>query len=299
VPTVSPHSVFPSTVSLPISFERRSRPRVHRPHRLAVLAVAILLLILSAGTVPAQTFDATNLRQPTDLAATWLVNSGDDPAYAQPDFDDSNWIRFDPKGSLKSVFGDSLPEVVWYRLHVKVQPTQTGLGLSEYYLSSAFEIYANGQRILANGRVKPFAANTFGGRLLSRIPDQAIATGTVVIALRVDISKAEWGDAHPGLYPYNLTLGQQSELQEHNWLTVIGQNASAWMTEVFGMGLGIVALALFSAQRQHREYLWIFLQFFADTCSLPLVWYEYFHNVPANWELMKQPISMPVQYLLS
>ncbi|MGA2851431.1 MAG: PP2C family protein-serine/threonine phosphatase [Terracidiphilus sp.] len=257
-----------------------------------MLAALILLLVLPAATVPAQTFDATNLRQPTDLAATWLVHGGDDPSYAEPGFDDSSWTHFDSNGSLKSALGDGRPEVVWYRLHVKVQPTQVGLGLSEFYLSSAFEVYANGQKILASGRVKPFAANTLGGRLLSRIPDKEIATGAVVIAVRLHVSKGEWGDAHPGLYSYNLTLGQESALQEHNWLTVIGQNASSWMTDVFGLGLGIVALALFSAQRNHWEYLWIFLQFFAATCVLPLIWYEYFHNVPANWDLLRQPLSI-------
>ena len=280
------------TVPLHRTLECRPNTRRHGAFRLAALAAAFLLLILSAATLPAQTFDATNLRQPTDLAATWLVSSGDDPAYAQPGFDDSGWIPFDPKGSLKTVLGDSLPEVVWYRLHVKVLPAQTGLALSEFYLSSAFEIYANGQLIMANGRVKPFAANTFGGRLLSRIPDQEIATGTVVIALRVHISKSDWGDAHPGLYPYNLTLGQQSALQEHNWLIVIGQNAPTWMTGLFAVGLGIVALALFFSQPQHKEYLWIFLQFFANVCILPLVLYEYFHNVPANWDLLRQPLNI-------
>lgn len=279
------------TVFLSRQFECRPSPRRQSAFRLALLAVAILLLILPAATLPAQTFDATNLRQPTDLRATWLVHDGDDPAYAQPGFDDSNWTRFDVNNALTSVMPGK-PEVVWYRLHLKVQPTQSELSMSEYYLASAFEIYANGQEILANGRVKPFAANTFGGRLLSRIPEKEIATGSVVIAVQAHISKGEWGDAHPGLYSYNLTLGQRSALQEHAWLTVIGQNAPSWMTDIFGLGLGIVALALFSAQRRHLEYLWIFLQFFTATCILPLVWYEYFHNVPANWDLLRQPLSI-------
>jgi len=280
------------TVFLSRPLECRPRPRRQGAFRLAMLAAAFLLLVLPAATVPAQSFDATNLRQPTDLAATWLVHGGDDPAYAQPGFDDSGWTRFNPDGSLKSVLGNSAPEVVWYRLHVKVQPSQLGLSLSEFYLSSAFEIYANGQKILANGRVMPFAAFTLGGRLLARIPDKEIATGSVVIAVRTHISKGEWGDTHPGLYSYNLTIGQESQLREHNWLTVIGQNAPAWMTNVLALGLGIVALALFSAQRQHLEYLWIFLQMFATTCILPLIWYEYFHNVPANWDLLRQPLSI-------
>jgi len=65
-----------------------------------------------------------------------------------------------------------------------------------------------------------------------------------------------------------------------------------WVTVLLGIGLGIVALTLFSAQRKQKEYLWIFLQFFAAGCVVPLTFYEYFHNVPASWDLMRQPLSI-------
>ena len=56
---------------------------------------------------------------------------------------------------------------------------------------------------------------TQNGRLLKRIPDEQIATGSVVIALRVHISKTEWGSPGPGFYSKNLTLGQESALHDH------------------------------------------------------------------------------------
>ena len=260
--------------------------------RLLCIAGVMLLLGMAAAAVRAQTFDATNLRQPTDLATTWRVHAGDDPAYARPDFDDSHWTRFSSTASLKSVIGNDRPEVVWYRLHVKVEPTQTGLALSEFYIASAFEVYVNGERIMRNGQVAPYKAYTYQGILLKRIKNEQIATGSLLIAVRVHISKNEWGDPYPGMYATNLTLGEKYALQEHNWLTVIGQNAPTWVNDLLGLGLGIVALALFSAQRRQWEYLWIFLQFFSSTCALPLVMYEYFHNVPAQWDLLRQPLSI-------
>jgi hypothetical protein len=248
-------------------------------------------LASAAALLPAQTFDATNLRAPADLATTWLIHGGDDPACAQPNFDDSRWTRFDSNTSIKGVLPNR-PDVVWYRLHVKVLPSQTGLALSEYYLSSAFEVYVNGERVMQTGQVAPFKAYTYDALLLAPIPDRQIATGSLVIAVRAHISTNEWGDAFPGLYSSNLTIGQRSALEEHNWLGVIGQNAPTWMTDIFGMGLGIVALALFSAQRRQWEYLWIFLQFFFSTCELPLTFYKYFHNIPANWDLLREPLGM-------
>jgi drug/metabolite transporter (DMT)-like permease len=254
--------------------------------------VACLCLAGAAHPAKAQTFDATNLRQPTDLAATWLVHGGDDPAYARPDFDDTAWTRFDSNKSLKSVLPDNHPEVVWYRLHVKVLPTQTGLALAEWNIASAFEVYVNGERLMQCGRVAPFEAHTFSARLLEAIPDRQLAAGSLVIALRVHISRLEWDDQFAGYYSSNLTLGQEQALSDHNWLIVIGQNAPGLVANFLGLGLGIVALALFSSQRRHWEYLWIFLQFFCNSCTLPLTVYEYFHNVPANWDLLRQPLSI-------
>jgi sigma-B regulation protein RsbU (phosphoserine phosphatase) len=252
----------------------------------------LAFLALVSTSLPAQNFDATNLRAPADLAATWLVQGGDDPAYAQPNFDDSGWTRYDSNTSIKSTFQNSHPDVVWYRLHVKVLPTQTGLALSEFYISSAFEVYVNGERVMQTGQVAPFKAYTYGAILLAPIQDTQVATGSLVIAVRAHISTNEWGDSFPGFYSNNLTLGQRSALEEHNWLTVIGQNAPNWMTDIFAMGLGIVALALFSAQRRQWEYLWIFLQFFFSTCELPLTFYKYFHNIRADWDLLREPLGM-------
>ncbi len=257
-----------------------------------VPALTLLCLALVPAYLTAQTFDATNLRGPADLATIWLIHGGDDPAYAQPNFDDSHWTRFDSNTSIRGALPNSHPDVVWYRLHVRVLPSQTGLALSEFFISSAFEVYVNGERVLQTGQVAPFKAYTYNALLLAPIPDRQIATGSLVIAVRAHISTNEWGDAFPGFYSTNLTIGQRSALEEHNWLSVVGQNAPTWMTDIFAMGLGIVALALFSAQRKQWEYLWIFLQFFFSTCELPLTFYKYFHNIPANWDLLREPLGM-------
>jgi hypothetical protein len=237
-------------------------------------------------------FDATNLRQPTDLGTTWLVKAGDDPAYARPEFDDTQWTRVDPSGDVKSVFPNSRPEVLWYRLHVKVAPTQSGLGLAERSLSQAFEIFVNGQRIMQTGQVAPFVRYTQDARLLAPIPDAQVATGSLVIALRVHVSRSEWDSTHPGLYTPNLTLGMQHAMWEHIWIVEIGQEALNSIAVLSGLGLGFVALALFAAQRRQWEYLWIFLQFFFAAGALSLVLIADFYNVPVGWTWVPQPFRI-------
>jgi hypothetical protein len=261
-------------------------------YRCLLVLVACFGLTLVKTVAKAQTFDATNLRQPTTLGAIWLVEAGDDPAYGRPEFDDSQWVRVDPSADVKSIFPNSYPEVLWYRLHVKVAPTQSGLGLAERSLSSAFEIFVNGQRIMQTGRVAPFVRYTQDARLLAPIPDTQVATGSLVIALRVHVSRSEWDSKYPGLYTPNLTLGMQHAMWEHIWIVEIGQEALNSITVLSGLGLGFVALALFAAQRRQWEYLWIFLQFFFAACALSLVLIADFYNVPVGWTWLPQPFRI-------
>ena len=96
-------------------------------------------------------FDATDLTKPTELASTWLVHAGDDPAFAQPGFDDSGWARFDPSTSIHALLPGANPRIVWYRLHVKAAPAQAGLALQESNLSAAFTVYSNGVPLISAG----------------------------------------------------------------------------------------------------------------------------------------------------
>ncbi len=253
---------------------------------------------LCAQTPQAGTFDATTLRHPTALSMTWLLKAGDDPTYAQTEFDDSKWTVVDPNETLLRIF-QSRPEVVWYRLHVKVAPNDTGLSLGEYYLDSAFEIYVNGKKLMATGSVSPFKPSTFDAYLLKRIPDADISTGSLVIALRVHISPSDWAAGFPGLYSYNLTMGQEHALRDSTWLTLIGLNALGWFGTITGFGLGIVALALFVAQSHQREYLWIFLLFLTGALSLLFTFYRYFHNGPTEWLYLAQLLQIAALIFLT
>jgi hypothetical protein len=222
----------------------------------------------------------------------WLVHAGDDLTYAQPGFDDSQWTAFDPAKSLKTVFPKSEPEVVWYRLHVKVATDDPDLAITERHISSALELYANGERLIKTGGVAPYQAYSDGARILAPLPAAQLATGTVVLALRVHLSHAEWGESNPGLTAASLSIGQQHELSEHRWLRAIGNNAIHWVNQLLLFGLGMVALALFLAQRRHREYLWIFLQFVAQFAALPWSLTMLFREIPENVALLELPLNV-------
>ncbi len=255
---------------------------IHRSYRRAILSClfAALMLCLTLAA-PAQTFDATNIHQPTDLYATWLVHAGDNPSFAAPDLDDSQWTRFDAAKPISTIYPQH-PEIVWYRLHVKVGPRRTGLALEETNLSKAFELYANGRRILTVGSIRPFKAYDSEGLLLASIPAAATQTGTFVLAIRAYISPQDWAGQYAGFYPTNLTLGDEAALHDHIWLTVIGAHAVAWAATLISLFVSVAALLLYTAHRNHKEYLWLAFQGLITTCTFPLNVYPLLHPYP-NW----------------
>lgn len=274
-----------------------ARRLMSRAPRISLSTVFVLLFVLLAPCARAQTFDATHLRQPANLDVKWLVQAGDNLAYASPDFDDARWPLFDPSGSIGSVFPQH-PDVVWYRLHVKVDPAQTGLALSEINISRAFEIYVNGERLIASGRVAPFVPYTTSARLLAPIPQRMLASGSLVIAMRVHISALEWSAGpNSGFNSDNLTIGQEQTLYRDNWLSVIGQNTFGWLSDGLAVCLGVVALVLFAAQRRQTEYLWIFAVGVMALFLTPTLVITQFRNIPMGWILLSDLTRLVSPYI--
>ncbi len=245
-----------------------------------------LFLALFETCAHTQSFDATRLRQPSSLGdVKWRVNAGDDPAFAYPSFADSSWPLFDPHKPIDALYPQR-PLVIWYRLHVKVDPSTSDLALSENYISQAFEIYVNGERLMELGRVSPWVAYTSRARVLLPIPDRLLANGEVVIAMRVHISPVEWHGQQPGYSASNLSIGQAQTLYQYNWLTEIGANAMDWVDRFLVIGLGFVALVLYVSQRSQTVYLWIFAVGAVVLAETPLLVISTFRNVSTNWEFL-------------
>ena len=236
-------------------------------------------------------FDATDLRGPTDLAEGWLVYAGDDPAFARPDFDDSSWTPFNTTAdSLHKLFPGYRPEVVWYRLHVKVAPTHGGMALLETGISRAFEVYSNGAKLIQAGRIQPYSAYDTRARLLAPIPESQVATGSIVVALRVHIDPREWSFLRPGYSSANLTLGMESALREHVWFSIITGHALDWLDDLLNICLLLGGVLLYSTQRNRPEYLWLSLWTLAWLSTAPLDLYSRFRTFPLIWHALDASI---------
>jgi len=256
-----------------------------------LLTAALLVALAGIGqgvSLYAETpvFDATHLPAPSEFSAKWFVHAGDDPAYARPDFDDSQWTLFDPTTSFDKIYGKSRPSIVWYRLRVKVDPAQKNLALNEFGLAHAFEIYVNGERLITVGRVAPFVAYTYRADVVKKIPERQIATGTLLIAMRMYIMPSEWAvQGEAGYGSSNLRIGQYDALDNERWLRILGTNLLSEVANLFSVALGIVALVLFFSHRKQTEYLWIagLAAFFVIDSQTSVI--ESVVNIPLFWKV--------------
>jgi hypothetical protein len=253
-------------------------------------------LLLAQSAIP--TFDARHLTELRDVNGTWLVQVGDDPAYANPGFDDSHWKALDLRTPLPTLLHGERPQIVWYRLRVQVDPGQTGIALREETLARAFEVYVNGERLMTSGRFAPFRPYTYNSQILARIPDRMVQSGHLLLAVRAGITGQEWSNGFPGLSAGNLTLGPEGALADKDWLEVIGENFASYLDALLTVALGFVALALFVSQRRQREYLWIFALGMVQLAQLPIRVICLFDNIPIGWRFFNAAFTIPEPFLL-
>ncbi|WP_434995717.1 alpha/beta hydrolase-fold protein [Arthrobacter sp. Ld5] len=177
---------------------------------LAVTAVALAPALPAIGapspgaalaSEPAAPGSTTNL----DLSGTWKFTVGDDPAYAEPSFDDSDWT------SLQVPETDGAPQFAdydgfgWYRLTFDLPDDAEGQNLvaSLGFLDDADEAFLNGVRIGSSGSMPPDAQSQWFEQRLYPVPAEApVFGGTNTLSVRVyDMSGGGgWYQGPVGIY---------------------------------------------------------------------------------------------------
>jgi hypothetical protein len=141
------------------------------------------------------------------LNGPWAFHPGDDMAWAQPDFDDSQWASMDltpPPGSYDPVLGTSgyvpgwtargyqhLAHFAWYRLRVDVRNTaetaragRLALRMPDN-LDDAYQVYVNGQYIGEFGRFTESGVTFYGAQPEEFALPGDVRNGPITIAVRM------------------------------------------------------------------------------------------------------------------
>jgi phosphoserine phosphatase RsbU/P len=79
-----------------------------------------------------------------------------------------------------------------------------------------------------------------------------------------------------------VTVGEESAMHDHALLNAIVIYAEPVMESLLALAVALVSLALFTARRQRREYLWVFLTGALFALQMPFNLYGLAHNVSAD-----------------
>ncbi len=205
------------------------------------------------------------IRGVVTLDGAWRFHTGDDPRWANPDYDDSSWQTINVSQSLTDQGFDTYTGFAWYRIRLQpefvsqfggqpgnVQPALLVIG----HTVGQIAVYVNGQEAghtrgmtdtLSEYQSQPFIVPLSG----SGPVEVAIRTwaGPTISIGRGLLDKVELGPRDEIADRLSMAIG-------HRWNEGI---ISAMFVAFLFLGVAILGAALYLAQRHHSEYLWLAL----------------------------------------
>jgi phosphoserine phosphatase RsbU/P len=252
----------------------------------------VSLLLLAALVAPAAFALDSPLIAPLQLGSGivpleqgWRTQAGNNPAWAQPDFDDSAWQR-----ATLSAHAPLPARPRWYRLRLPLNPDESPLALLIMVPSGSFELWIDGKRVpgfLIASWLRMSSSHEFVVPLPS-------GGGETEIALRVSFPPylAETYGGAISVY-----LGGTPVAKDEASASRDRRSLNYLPSALFNIALalaGLGALVLFFAQRPRLEYLWLGLYFLILGASTAL-WRAVDGGLLPYWvnSLLSDPIIYP------
>jgi signal transduction histidine kinase/DNA-binding response OmpR family regulator len=190
------------------------------------------------------------------LAGEWRFHLGDDPAFAQPAYDDSSWSTLPVPGGWGRHGHAGYSGIAWYRRAVTLDPetlrSPRALGLAMGKVDSAYEVYAGGLRLGGVGALPPSARLEYDRHATFVLPREAVGEGgRLVLAVRVYKAPitTRWGG---GLVEGAFLLGPLDTLTRRE---AVAELPEVSLALVFVLA-GAYHLQLYRRRRELREYFW-------------------------------------------
>jgi beta-galactosidase/beta-glucuronidase len=137
---------------------------------------------------------AQDYQKIVDLNGRWEFSIGDNPNWADPDYNDSNWERVDVPSAWENQGFHGYDGFAWYRTSFTYSTSLKGqsLFLKLGNIDDVDEVFVNGKRIGQSGSFPPRYATAYNSNRLYNIPS-AILHENNVIAVRVYDDVGEGG----------------------------------------------------------------------------------------------------------
>ncbi len=206
-----------------------------------------------------------------ELTGPWKFHVGDDPAWAQRDFDDSSWEDMDlTRGSSGFARGwtarghAGYSGYAWYRLQIEVVGAKRSLALKmPDTFDDAYQVFVNGQRIGEFGKFSSHRVTAYSSLPTAFRLSKGFRDGKLTIAIRMWMDSAtpfnspDAGGLHePPELGYATDITSQVRLDWDDIGHYVGSGFLEMLILVMAL---LMALTLFWLDRQEKSYLWLAL----------------------------------------
>jgi serine phosphatase RsbU (regulator of sigma subunit) len=235
----------------------------------------LCLALIGAAPVAGQTVDLT--KQTVLLAdlskAKWRFHPGDDPRWADPAFDDSQWPLLAGDRSWDEQGYKGYSGYAWYRIHLKLPP-DAPFAIAPGHIHDSYEVFADGVKVGQWGPLSP------GSVPLARYNAGTIQAGSPGHSGEIEVAIRTW---HWSVWaPYNgggfgggpVLLGAPAVVADRD---AHRADAAILTTGLPGLAIasasilaGLLALLLYLKERSSPEYFWFGL---LEVCNgLGTIW---------------------------
>jgi hypothetical protein len=206
------------------------------------------------------------------LDGHWRFHTGDNPAWASSDFDDSQWPVLESNLPWSQQGYAGYEGFAWYRFSVRVPDGSKRWSLYPGRTLMAYQVFLDGQMIGSHGVIFSNMVS-HGSPQAFVIRPAAAGPRTLDFAIRVWHNPI-WAAYAPGGYLSSSSLGD-SRLIEQRIATdrLLGLNTfvNDYTYAVLGALVGLVVLVLFLIRRNEHEYLWFALLVLANAADIALL----------------------------
>lgn len=255
-----------------------------------VLLLVVVLTSACAG-LHAQTFSLITGREPVaSLNGLWRFHTGDDPDWANPNFDDSQWplLRSDESWAKQGYKGYS--GYAWYRFNVQLPAGLDHLSLLLPPLRTSYQVFVDGKQVGSFGQMLPPTALQVGAAVLhSREAEFPLNFNgpteprKITVALRV-WHWPGWSRYYGGGPENGDSLAGESSLIDAHFHHLkdsrLLSRGGDYSIGILCFIAGTMAMVLFLVRRKETEYFWFAINQFADSMSFGVTIYMHAYVIP-------------------
>jgi len=239
---------------------------------LRVSLASLSLLLCAASGLHAQTFNLQTEREPVaSLDGLWRFHTGDNPAWADPNFDDSQWplLRSDEAWAQQGY--KNYGGFAWYRFTVAVPEGSKNWSIYLGPMETGYQLFVDGRLAGSFGPILSSLNYAISSRAFDLSP-AASGPRTFHIAIRA-WHLPVWADYVPGGFWDSSYFGDSRLIAQRaatarslQWNGLVDEYTYA----VLGTLVGLVVLVLFFTRREERENLWFALLLLANAIDIGL-----------------------------